>query len=196
MILDSSSLVAGSALWHGGVVALAAVAAKIYMAYQFRALRSARDAEGRLTVRGTVYWALSRKRLGNVAEVKRHLGNWEKRGYKIALLIRKGQRVERLAYAAEGGGDLELKPDAKVAASAHKALGTPSGSRWVGFVSAGGRRKSTLVDPNVVAFDVSLTVARTARTAQIMPVISRHLEGSFADSYMPGLWVLPAARRR
>lgn len=194
MILEAFALIPMDSVWAGLVAALLPAVAKMYLGYQFRPLASAPSGKRGLTVTGQVHWALSSEVGVDAAAVQQYLATWEERGYKMALLVRKGQRVEALAYAAEGGGQLALRPDARVAAAADKALGTPPGSSWVGYVSVGGRRKATLVDSHVVSFEVSLTLTPALEGPQVVPVLSRHRKGSFADGYMPGLWVLPKGR--
>jgi hypothetical protein len=40
---------------------------------------------------------------------------------------------------------------------------------------------------------VGIRITPAQAGPQIVPVVSRHLDGRFADAYMPGLWVLPAS---
>jgi hypothetical protein len=44
----------------------------------------------------------------------------------------------------------------------------------------------------VVEFEVRIRITPEQAAPQIIPVVSRRLDGRFADAYMSGLWVLPA----
>ncbi len=172
---------------------------KLYLGYTFQPKPGppSRQETTGLRVEGTVCWTLSQRVGTSEAEVSRFLAGWDEKGYKMGLLVKTGQRVERLAYAREGGGELALRPDAGVKAELERVLGTPAGGEWVGLVSSPGRRKYTHApeEPHIVCFEVTLTIAPAEEGPQPIPVVSRHLAGSFADSYMPGLWVIPGLAR-
>ena len=164
---------------------------KIYLGYLFRADAQARYEKSGLKVDGTICWTLSEAAGTNESELLDYLTKWDQRGYKTAFLIKKGQRIDQVAYARAGGGDLVLSPDDRVTGEVERAIGTPPGYVWAGFVSSEGRRKFTFLERNVVCFEVTIRIAPAESEPQLIPVVSRYLDGSFEKSYMPGLWVLP-----
>jgi hypothetical protein len=166
--------------------------AKIYLGYLFRADAVTRYEKSGLRVEGTICWTLSEAAGKNANEFLDYLTQWDQKGYKTAFLIKKGQRIDQVAYARSGGGELlVLSPDDRVTDEVERVLGTPPGYVWAGFVSSEGRRKFTFIEPNVVCFEVTLRIAPAETEPQLIPMVSRHLEGSFENAYMPGLWVLP-----
>ncbi|MBI2527536.1 MAG: hypothetical protein HYV93_16315 [Candidatus Rokubacteria bacterium] len=166
---------------------------KMYLGYLFHPERSSTYDKTGLEVQGGVCWALAGPAAATEADLQSHLVTWDERGYKIGLLIKKGQRIERLAYARVGDGEVVLRPDPSLVSDLHKTLGTPAGAEWVGFVFSAGRRKYTLLERNIVRFEVTLRITPAEPGPQLVPVVSRHLDGTFEQSYMPGLWVLPRA---
>jgi hypothetical protein len=161
---------------------------KLYAGYMFRATRVRKVGARGLRVEGTVCWTLAGK---GASQIRAYLPTWDARGYKIGLLVRKGQRITRLAYAAPGGGEVRLAHDPGLTDELGRALGGEPGRRWLGFFATGARRKATLVAPNIVCFDVTLEISPAGARPQLVPVAARHLRGTFSDSYMPALWVLP-----
>lgn len=161
---------------------------KGYVGYMFRAGPRKRFGPDGLEVVGPVTWTLAGPTARTTQE---YLDAWDKRGYKMGVLVTKGQRIDYIAYARQGGGELVLRPDAGLVPDLDRALGTPSGYEWLGFVSSEGRRSFVLVEPNVVEFQLTFRIAPAQPRPQLVPVASRHLDGTFAESYMPGLWVLP-----
>jgi hypothetical protein len=161
---------------------------KAYVGYMFHAGAPKRIGPDGLEVVSAVTWTLAGPPTRSAHE---HLAAWDRRGYKMGILVTKGQRIDYLAYARQEGGEILLRPDAGLVPDLDRALGTPPGYEWLGFVSTEGRRRFNLVEPNVVEFGLTVRIAPAQRQPQLVPVALRHLDGSFAESYMPGLWVLP-----
>jgi hypothetical protein len=161
---------------------------KAYVGYMFRAGARKRIGPDGLEVVSAVTWTLAGPTARNARE---YLAAWDKRGYKMGVLVTKGQRIDYLAYARQEGGEILLRPDAGLVPDLDRALGTPPGYEWLGFVSSEGRRRFNLVEPNVVEFELTIRITPAQPGPQIVPVASRHPDGSFSESYMPGLWVLP-----
>jgi hypothetical protein len=161
---------------------------KAYVGYMFRAGARKRIGPDGLEVVGAVTWTLAGPPARSAPE---HLAAWDKRGYKMGVLVTKGQRIDYLAYARQAGGEIVLRPDAGLVPDLDRALGTPPGYEWLGFVFSEGRRLFTLVEPNVVEFQLTVRIAPAQRSPQLVPVASRHVDGTFTESHMPGLWVLP-----
>lgn len=135
-------------------------------------------------VRGTVYWTLAPDRV--------HLQGWEKlldawsgEGYKIGLLIRADQTIEELIY---GDIPLTLLPQPSEATNLEQTYGAPAGFKWVAW-GGKGVRQNRLIFPIVVTFSVRMKIAPAGPEPQMIPVASRHLNGSFALS-MPGVWAI------
>ena len=161
---------------------------KVYVGYMFRAGSRKRYGAAGLEVQASVTWTLTDPATRAVRE---YMATWDERGYKIGLLVAHGQRIDRLAYARQGGGEIDLQLDATLIPDLARTFGTPAGSEWVGFVSTKERREYVLIEPNVVEFQVTLRITPGQRGPQLVPIASRHLDGTFEQAYMPGLWVLP-----
>lgn len=159
---------------------------KLYVAYAFQANRRTALASGAVEVQGRVTWTLN---LPSGQPIDQLLQAWDDRGYKMGLLVQKGQRIESLAYAGLAGPAVTLQPNTTFVADLGATLGTPDGYEWLAF-GGKGRRKYAFLAPNIIDFDVTLRITNTAKGPQLVPVASRHLDGPFSESYMGGLWVL------
>ncbi len=177
----------------GSSVGLAEILTKGYRGYtsSFPASASSLERQSVLVAKGTVGYTLAR--LVDEYQVQRHLERWDAElGYKMGLLIRTGQRVERLSYRGQDRDQIPLRGDPTVTADLNASLAPVSGAQWVGFVStSSARRRYHLVPPNVVCFEVEIAISGAETGVQFVPVVFRHLEGSFGTSFLPGVWALP-----
>ena len=162
---------------------------KAFVAYAFQANQRTALASGGAEVQGRVTWTLlSAFTPQTIAE---HMTAWDNLGYKMGLLVMKGQKVDSVVYAGLTEPAM-LQVDQSFAPDLGAALGTPDGYEWQGF-SGKGRRKYTFTAPNIIDFDVTLRITPAAKGTQLVPVASRHLTGTFTTAYMGGLWVIPGA---
>lgn len=160
---------------------------KRYVGYMFEHRRH-RRADGGLEVEGMVRWTVRRP---EQQSIEQFVATWDDRGYKMGLLVLKGQRIESIAYVGLDSPIVVLRPHPDSIPDLHATLGTPAGYEWLAFAS-NGRRRFAVVEPNVVEFEVRIRITPEQAGPQIIPVVSRRLDGRFADAYMSGLWVLPA----
>ncbi len=162
---------------------------KAFVAYAFQANSRTALAAGGAEVQGRVTWTLlSAFTPQTIAE---RMTAWDNLGYKMGLLLMKGQKVGSLAYTGlEGPAPLE--PNTSFVADLGAALGAPDGYEWQAF-SGKARRKYTFTQPNIIDFEVTLRITPAAQGTQLVPVASRHLQGTFTTAYMGGLWVIPGA---
>ena len=162
---------------------------KAYVAYAFQANSRTALAAGGAEVQGRVTWTLLSAFTPQT--IAQHMEGWDNLGYKMGLLVMKGQKVESVVYAGLTA-PATLQADPSFVADLGAALGTPNGYEWQGFYGKG-RRKYTFTAPNIIDFEVTLRITAPAKGPQLVPVASRHLEGSFTIGYMGGLWVIPGA---
>ena len=161
---------------------------KRYVGYMFEPRRH-RRAGGALEVEGTVRWTV---RWPERQSFEQFMASWDSRGYKMGFLVLKGQRIESISYVGLDSPMVVLQPHPDSLPDLHATLGTPAGYEWLAFASKG-RRRFAMVEPNRVEFEVGIRITPAQAGPQIVPVVSRHLDGRFADAYMPALWVLPAS---
>jgi hypothetical protein len=164
---------------------------KGYVGYMFEPRGHRRQGPNSLEVQGVVRWTVRRPDDRSIQP--EFMAAWDDRGYKMGLLVMKGQQMETIQYAGfDGRPPVTLEPLPGAIADLEATLGTPPGYQWLAF-GAKGRRNYVIVEPpNVVEFEVAIRITPAQAGAQIVPVASRHMDGTFAESYMPGLWVLPA----
>jgi hypothetical protein len=161
---------------------------KRYIGYMFTPRRHRRTGPNVLEVEGTVTWTIRRPE----QEIAQFMAAWDAKGYKMGLLVLQSQNIESIAYQGFDRSPVELQPDPSAIPDLESTLGTPPGYKWLAFYSTG-RRAFTMLEPNVVQFTVGVRISPAQSGPQTVPVASRHLDGTYADSYMPGLWVLPGA---
>jgi len=131
---------------------------------------------------GTVYWTVDIDQVTSIG-LGGFVTQWNGAGYKVALLLPDRQRIESFEY---GGTRLE---SVDAAADLNAVYGTPGGHYWAVWGLRSGDRQHETVALNVVRFKVHVRLAGPAPNPQLIPVLSRHFEGSFKAS-MPGLWVV------
>ena len=151
---------------------------KVYVGYMFRAGSRKRYGAAGLEVQASVTWTLTDPACRSV---RGYMGTWDEGGYKSGPWW-VGWRVGELGVLVGGGGG---------GGAGAVPAGCGAGSEWVGFVSTKERREYALIEPNVVEFQVTLRITPGQRGPQLVPIASRHLDGTFEQAYMPGLWVLP-----
>ncbi len=163
---------------------------KGYVGYMFEPRGHRRQGPNTLEVQGVVRWAVRRPDDRSIDP--QFMASWDDRGYKMGLLVMTGQQVEVVQYAGfDGRAPVILDAIPSAVADLDATLGTPSGYQWLAFGSRGRRSYVMVEPPNVVEFEVALRITPAQAGPQIVPVVSRHMDGTFAESYMPGLWVLP-----
>jgi len=160
---------------------------KRYVGYMFEP-RGHRRVGGALAVEGAVRWTVRRP---EQQSIEQFMAAWDDRGYKMGFLVLKGQRIESISYVGLDSPMVVLQPHPDSIPDLHATLGTPAGYEWLAFASKG-RRRFAMVEPNVVELQVGIRMTPVLADPQIIPVVSRHLDGRFAEAYMPGLWVLSA----
>jgi hypothetical protein len=163
-------------------------AAATYVGYKFEHVNR-RQVRGGWLVRGTVYWTLAPASLQDTGWTA-FLQGWSNDGYKIGFLLKERQTIRNLVY---GGVSLSaLRPQADEVADLDATHGTPENFRW--HVWGGrGQRQFLAIQPNIITFKVALTLSG-GQAPQMIPVASRHRQGSFAQS-VGGLWVIGPRRR-
>jgi hypothetical protein len=163
--------------------------ATTYVGYKFQHTNRRRLRSGWL-VRGDVYWTVGSDDLlidGWTAFLKK----WTGLGYKIGLLLRDDQRIRKLVY---GGVTLSpVRPQGKQVADLDSTHGTPANFRWRVLGGLRPRKQFEIISANVIRFPVELTLSG-GQAPQMIPVASRHRNGSFAQS-MSGLWVIRPRRK-
>jgi hypothetical protein len=106
-------------------------------------------------------------------------------GFKIGLLVRDGQRVERLLASSEPSYD-----DAQVTSDLQTVFETPAGTRWVGRVF---HRPPVPTFPvaDIAEYELELVLTGATQLPQGLHAPSRYgNEGSFAESHLTALWVV------
>lgn len=155
-----------------------------YLGYMFNHVNRMPHQDG-WEVKGTVYWTLAPNRV-HAQGWEKIIGDWSAEGYKIGLLIRGDQTIQELVY-----GEVPLAlvlPQDSEATTLDQTYGTPAGFKWVAW-GGSGARQHLMIPPIVVTFSVRMKIAPAGPEPQVIPVASRHLKGSFAQS-MPGLWAI------
>jgi hypothetical protein len=164
-------------------------AATTYLGYKFENQHRRRVRSG-WRVRGKVYWTLGLETLqekGLTATLK----EWTALGYKIGLLLKDDQKITKLVY---GGVRLSpVRPQAKQVADLDYTHGTPANFKWRVLGGRRERKKYETISPNTIVFPVELTLSG-GQAPQMIPVASRHIKGSFAQS-MNGLWLIRRRRK-
>jgi hypothetical protein len=145
-----------------------------------------------LTARGTVCYTLGQREAWDDQNFAAFCAEWDsKHGYKIGVLPRPGQMI-RVSYAARDGGEIELRQDAAATAELEALFG----AGWLGLVpTTTAPRAIKLEKPNMALMPITVSVDPAEARPQPMPIVARHRSGTFASGFMPGLWVLPPARR-
>jgi hypothetical protein len=140
-----------------------------------------------LTARGTVCYALGQRETWTAPTFESFCAEWDsKNGYKIGVLPRPGQAI-RVTYGARGGGEIELRPDPAETAELEGLLGPG----WIGLVPATkAARALTLEPPNLATFPITVSVDPAQGRIQLIPVVVRYREGTFASGFMPSMWTL------
>src|SRR5262245_4409882 len=161
-----------------------------FVGYKFEHTNRRRVRSGWL-VRGSVYWTVDPD---NVADqgLDALLESWDARGYKIGFLIKEDQKILRVRY-----GGRNLKPTRlqnQDVQSLVRTHGRPEGFKWRVLGGNDRRRPERILRPNVVIFPIEMRLSG-GEAPQMIPVASRHLDGSFAQS-IGGLWVLGHRGRR
>jgi hypothetical protein len=143
-----------------------------------------------LSVKGVVSYTLAGT--WDATSMSDYVGQWDQKSYKIGLRIQRGQTV-RVAYRAHDDSEIVLRKDLRVTAELEDFFGRKTGEEWIGLVP-GSRvpRGHHFEAPNIVHFDLTLRITPATADSQMIPFVGRHLEGTFADGSMKGLWVLPA----
>jgi len=165
-------------------------AATNFVGYKFEHTNRRRVRGGWL-VRGSVYWTVDPT---NVADqgLNALLQSWDARGYKIGFLIKEDQEILGVNY---GGKDLRpTKRQSEDVKSLVQTHGRPHGFKWRVLGGRGYRKPENIIKPNVVIFPITMRLSG-GEAPQMIPVASRHLDGSFAQS-IGGLWVLGHRGRR
>lgn len=164
----------------------------LYKGFMINTERSSRYGRHGLTAEATVLVALSRRQRQTVRAMQsEYLARWDRLSYKIGLQIRRNQRIDRLVYARDGGGEIIMREDPAVTADLAAVLPARAGDRWVGLVpESRDRRKYAFVESNVISFEIALSIAPAQALPQLVPAVVRHRRGHFADRFLGTLWVL------
>jgi hypothetical protein len=161
-----------------------------YVGYKFEHTNRQR-VRGGWIVRGRVYWTVDPENAA-VHGLNPLLTAWNNRGYKIGFLIKEDQEILEVNY----GGQL-LRPTKGLDMDIRDLIrthGQPHGFKWRVRGGLGHREPEKILRPNVIIFPVKMRLSG-GDAPQMIPVASRHLDGSFAQS-VGGLWVLGHRRGR
>jgi hypothetical protein len=163
--------------------------ATAYLGYKFEHTNRQRLRSG-WRVKGYVYWTVDSADLP-IDGWTAFLEKWHGDGYKIGLLLKNGQKIRKLVY---GGVPLApVRPQATQVADLDATHGTPANFQWRVLGSKRERKQREIVSPNVIRFPIELTLSG-GEAPQMIPVASRHMKGSFANS-VSGLWVIRPRRK-
>ena len=126
-----------------------------------------------------------------------YLAEVDRLGYKIGLRVRADQAIHSFRFRRDGG-DVELDVHTDVTQDLDQTFGTPAGEKWLGFRPRSRvRRKYVFPEPNVICYEMVLTLSPRPRLPLLIPiVIRRDNRSSFSDSCIGGLLVIRARRAR
>lgn len=166
-----------------------------YVGYLFEVEKHSRYGDDGLRVEGRICYTLAPSPAKSPTDLQQEaLARWDKASYRIGVLLERGQRLDHIAYAREGGGEIVLRPDAAVTEELIRLFRPRPDEEWVGLrPESDARRRYEFIAPNVVCFFLRLDIAPAKRDPQLLPVVARH-QGNFVSSFMPGLWALPALK--
>jgi len=167
-----------------------------YPAFSIHIRRISRYGEHGLAVDAQVTFALARKKGQSLKEMQTsYLVRWDRLGYKIGLQIGHDQQIDRLVYRRDGRGEIVMREDAEVTADLTNTFGSSGAARWVGLVpDSPARRRFRFIEPNVIAFNMTLTLSPVLHLPQLVPVAVRHRLGKFEDRHLGTLILLSVPR--
>jgi hypothetical protein len=127
---------------------------------------------------------------------REYLERSDRLGYKIGLRLGVNQSVVYFAFRREGGGDVQMVEDAAVTQDLQTVFGSGPGEKWIGFVpTSKDRRRHAFPEPNVICYDMVLTLKPRVPLPLLIPIVMRFNNGqSFSASFIGSVVVIRARK--
>src|SRR5262245_50421595 len=147
------------------------------------------DGHGVYTLTGTWAYALGNRRPPRTKRESQrfgaaHLEAVGKRGYKLGIKVKRGQRVEHFSFRGTRGA-VVLTVDADVTRELVEAFGVGADEQWVGLVPPPRtQRRASFAEPGLVTYSYKLVVSGVEHEPHAIVVLVTHRDVPFRQHYV------------